>query len=145
MVKKVILIFYFIINLSNILHANENFFEIGKVRYEEKKFEESKFLFQRSIVFNPKDSQSYLYLAKIYKNEKNGKEEEKNVNTALLLEPNNEEAMFMLINIELQKSNYSEVKELTKNFLVICSTLCKKETEIIELLNNIEPKNDSKQ
>ena len=37
--------------------------------------EESKFLFQRNIVFNPKHAKSYLYLAKIYNSEENEKEE----------------------------------------------------------------------
>ena len=41
----------------------------GKTKFNEKKYEESKFLFQRSIVFNPKDQDSYLYLAKIYNHE----------------------------------------------------------------------------
>ena len=64
----------------------------------------------------PKHAKSYLYLAKIYNSEENEKEEIKNLKTTLLLEPNNEEAMYMLIDIELKKSNFSEVKKLTKNF-----------------------------
>ena len=52
-----------------------------------KKYEDSKFLFERSIVYNQKHSNSYLYLGKIFKIEKNKKEEEKNINTALLLDP----------------------------------------------------------
>ena len=49
----------------------------------------------------------------------------------------------MLINIELKKSNYSKVKNLTKNFLVICKNLCEKKEKIEESLKNIEPKNES--
>ena len=100
-------------------------------------------MFQRNIVFNPKDAKSYLYLAKIYNSEENEREEEKNLNTTLLLEPSNEEAMFMLINIRLKRSNYSEVKELKENFLTICSNLCEKINSINESLKNIEPKKDS--
>ena len=70
-----------------------DFFEEAKKLYDKGKFEESKFLFQRNIVYNPKHSKSYLYLAKIYKKEENKMEEEKNINTTLLLEPRNEEAM----------------------------------------------------
>ena len=69
----------------------------GKIKFNEKKYEESKFLFQRSIVFNPKDQNSYLYLAKIYKFEDNKKEEQKNINTVLLLDPKNEEANYLLM------------------------------------------------
>ena len=73
-------------------HANgkENFFNEAKNLFDNGKIEESKFLFQRNIVFNPKDAKSYLYLAKIYESEENEIEEEKNINTTLLLEPDNE-------------------------------------------------------
>ena len=64
------LFFYFIMLLTNIL-ASENFSTKAKNLFEQEKYNESKFLFQRNIVFNPKDAESYLYLAKIYNFEKN--------------------------------------------------------------------------
>ena len=130
-------------NLINSALAENTFFEEGKKKYNEKKYDESKFLFQRSIVFNPKDQKSYLYLAKIYKFEDNKKEEEKNINTVLLLDPKNEEANYLLMEIELKKSNYSKVKELAENFTKICNKLCDKKTFILESLKNLEPKNES--
>ena len=142
---KLILGIILFLNFTNLVIAKENFFNDAKNKFDEKKLEESKFLFQRNIVFNPKDAQSYLYLAKIYNSEENEKEEEKNLKTTLLLEPDNEEAMYMLINIELKKSNYSEVKSLIKDFTIICSKLCEKTKTINEDLKNIEPKNESKQ
>ena len=121
--------FLYITFISIILFANssnaQNFFDEAKKKYEEKKYEESKFLFQRNIVFNPKDAKSYLYLAKIFENEENEGEQIKNINTTLLLEPNNEEAMFILIKYELKKSNYTRVKELKDSFSMICTNLCK--------------------
>jgi len=138
-----ILFFYLFFNTEG--KVKENFFEKAKNKYNEKEMEDSKFLFQRNIVFNPKDAKSYLYLAKIYNFEKNEKEELKNLKTTLLLDPENEEAMYMLIDIELEKSNFSEVRNLTKKFNVICSTLCEKVKNINERLENIEAKNESKQ
>ena len=132
-----------LLNLTNSVLAESSFFEEGKRKYNEKKYKESKFFFQRSITFNPKDSESYLYLAKIYNSEDNKKEEEKNINTVLLLKPKNEEAIYMLMEIELKKSNYSKVKELAENFSKICNTLCDKRTLILESLKNLEPKNES--
>ena len=126
-------------------NANENFFDEAKKLFNENNYEKSKFMFQRNIVFNPKDAQSYLYLAKIYNSEENEKEEEKNLKSTLLLEPDNEEAMYMMINIELKKSNYLEVKSLIKDFTIICLELCEKTKTINESLKNIEPKNESKQ
>ena len=138
-----ILLFYLFFNIEG--KAKENFFEKAKNKYDEKEMEVSKFLFQRNIVFNPKDAKSYFYLAKIYNFEKNEREELKNLKTTLLLDPDNEEAMYMLIDIELEKSNFSVVRDLTKKFNVICSTLCEKVKNINERLENIEAKNESKQ
>mgnify|MGYP001268086377 FL=1 len=145
MFKKIqlILTIFIVLNFYNLSTAEENFFKEAKKKFDEKELEDSKFLFQRNIVFNPKDAKSYLYLAKIYNSEENEREEEKNLNTTLLLEPSNEEAMFMLINIRLKRSNYSEVKELKEKFSTICSNLCEKINSINESLKNIEPKKDS--
>jgi len=138
-----ILLFYFFFSIESI--AKENFYKDAKNKFDEKKMKDSKFLFQRNIAFNPKDSKSYLYLAKIYNFEKNELEELKNLKTTLLLDPANEEAMYMLIDIELEKSNFSEVRDLTKKFNIICLTLCHKTKSINERLENIEAKNESKQ
>ena len=120
-----------------------NFFVQAKKLFEEEKFEESKFLFQRNIVYNPKDAKSYLYLAKIFKKEEDNYEEEKNLNTALLLEPRNEEAMYLLIDIELNRSNFSKAKELKNDFKKICSSLCEKISSIDSRLKEFEKKDAS--
>ena len=135
---KKILFFTIIILFSSYSFAGENFYNKAKEKFDQKEFEDSKFLFQRNIVFNPKDAKSYLYLAKIFKSEENEKEHIKNIRTTLLLEPENEEAMYMLINYEIKKSNYSEVKELKESFLTICKSLCKKKEKIEESLKDIE-------
>jgi len=140
---KLVSVFFISVTLINSALAESSFFEEGKIKYNEKKYEESKFLFQRSIVFNPKDQDSYLYLAKIYQFEDNKREEEKNINTVLLLDPQNEEANYLLMEIELKKSNYSKVKELVENFTKICNKLCDKKSLILESLKNLEPKNES--
>ena len=145
MIKKIklTLIIFLFLYFSTSLFSENNFFEEGKKKYNEKKYDDSKLLFQRSLVFNPKDTNSYLYLAKIYNFEENKKEEEKNINTVLLLDPKNEEGIYMLMEIELKKSNYSRVKELSENFSNVCKNLCKKNDLILETLKNLEPKNES--
>ena len=123
--------------------ATENFFDEAKNLFDKGKYEESKFLLQRNIVFNPKDAKSYLYLSKIYEAEENETEKEKNINTTLLLEPDNEDAMYMLIDLKLEKSDYTKVKELSEKFEIICSSLCNKIESIKERLTNIEVKDES--
>ena len=140
---KIFFIIGILLNISDQVIANDQFFEEAKKKFDEKNIQDSKFLFQKDIVFNPKNAKSYLYLAKIYKSEENQIKELKNLNTTLLLEPKNEEAMQMLIEIELKKSNYSKVKKLIKNFKVICVEIYEKNTQFDEKLKNIEPKNDS--
>ena len=123
--------------------SQENFFNKAKKLYESKKYEESKFLFQRDIVFNPKKANSYLFLAKIFKIEENLREEEKNLNTTLLLDPKNEEAIFLLLNIEIDRSNFIKVNELKQKFEKVCSNLCSKISLIDKKLKNFDTKNDS--
>ena len=142
-INKLTIMLFILLNFGSYSLAENNFFEKGKNKYDEQKYEESKFLFQRSIVFNPKEHDSYLYLAKIYQFEDNKREEEKNINTVLLLDPQNEEANYLLMKIELKKSNYSKVKELAENFTKICNKLCDKKPLILETLKNLEPKNES--
>ena len=122
---------------------SENFFAEAKKKYDEKNFEKSKFLFQRNLVYNPKDAKSYLYLAKIFANEENEIVQIKNINTTLLLEPDNEEAMYMLIDMKLEKSDIQMVEELREKFKIICNSLCSKIESIEERLSNIDVSNGS--
>ena len=139
---KFTLFFYLLINIFNISISNENFFNKALELYENKKYEDARFMFERSIVFNPKDSKSYLYLAKIYNYEEDQENEEKNLDATLLIEPNNEEAILMLIKIALEKSNYSKVKDLSNTFIKVCKNLCDENKSILETLENIEPNNN---
>ena len=135
--------FYIAINIFNISLSSENFFKKGLKFYNDKKYKDARFMFERSIVFNPKDSNSYLYLAKIYNIEEDNKKEEKNLEATLLIEPNNEEAILMSMRIALEESNYSKVKRLSKIFKKVCNLLCEENKSILETLASIEPKNDS--
>ncbi len=141
-VLKLIFYFFIVTNFTNISLGKENFYNKGIKLYKDKKFDEALFMFERSIVFNPKDSKSYLYLAKIYNVKENKEKEEKNLETALLIEPGNEEAILMSMKIALEKSNYSKVKNLSNTFQKVCKNLCEENKSILESLKNIEPKNN---
>ena len=139
---KVILFSLLASNLYGFSIAAENFFNQGLEFYKEKKYEDARFMFERSIVYNPKNSISYLYLAKIYNHEKDQKNEKKNLEATLLIEPNNEEAILMSMKIALEKSNYLEVKNLSDTFVKVCKNLCDENKDIQESLKNIEPENN---
>ena len=143
MYKKFIILLVLILFSSGSSYSKENFYDEAKKLFDKKKYDDSKFLFQRDIVFNPKKAVSYLYLAKIFKIEENLKEEEKNLLTTLLLDPKNEEAIYLLMNIEIERSNFAKVKDLKKNFEKVCSKLCPKISSINEKLKNFDTKNES--
>ena len=129
--------------LVNFSYADENYYDQAIKEFDKKKYAEAKFLLERNIVFNPKDAKSYLYLAKIFKEKENKKEEKNNLDTTLLLDPSNEDATLRLMDIAVENSNYSEVKELSEKFVKICKNLCKENERILESLKDLEPKNDS--
>ena len=143
MIKKIFITLVFSLLLVENSFSKESFFDEAKKLFGKEKYGESKFLFQRDIVFNPKKAVSYLYLAKIFKVEENLMEEEKNLKTTLLLDPKNEEAIYLLMDIEIERSNFAKVKELKENFEKVCSKLCPKISSINEKLKNFDTKNES--
>ena len=139
---RFIFFIYIIINFFNTSISNDNFYDKGLELFKNKNYKDAKFMFEKSIVFNPKDSNSYLFLAKIYNIEEDKKKEEKNLETTLLIDPENEEAILMSMKIALEKSNYSKVKNLSNTFLKVCKELCDENKGILETLSNIEPTNN---
>lgn len=142
-ILKLISLVVLIVSFQSNLFSKENFFNEAIKLYEKEKYEDARFLFERNIVFNPKDANSYLYLAKIYNHEEDQRKEEYNLETTLLIDPQNEEAILMLMKIALEKSNYDKVKELSETFVQVCKSLCDENNEILESLKNLEPSNES--
>ena len=141
--KHFILILTFTLMCITSKAHDHNFFNEAKNLFDKEQYQDSKFLFYRNIVYNPKDSESYLYLAKIFKIEDDKKQEEKNIRTALLLDPKNEEAMYLLIDIELERSNFSKAEELSKDFKKICVKMCQKLASIESRIKDFERKDAS--
>ena len=143
MIKNIFITLVLSLLLINNSYSKENFFDEAKKMFDNKKYEESKFLFQRDIVYNPKKAKSYLFLAKIFKIEENLKEQEKNLNVTLLLDPQNEEAIYLLMDIEIERSNFDKVKKLKEDFELVCSKMCPKISSINEKLKNFDTKDES--
>ena len=118
--------------------TKENFFSEGVKLFNQKKFPESKFKFEQDIVFNPKSENSYLYLAKIFKERKNDELQEQNLNTVILINPKNEEALYLLTLLNIKKSDYEESDKLIKKFNKVCKKICEKKSELILKLKTLE-------
>ena len=133
MKKKISIVFLFLI-LSALNHTNVNaknlYFENAKKLFDNKNYKDSKFYFEKDIVFNPKSENSYLYLAKIFKEEKNIILEENNLNTTLLINPKNEEAIYLLTLLNIKNSNFSKAKELIATLSSVCKKMCSSKSEL---------------
>ena len=121
---------------SEFLHAENSYFERGKKLFNNKKFTDSRFYFEKDIVSNPKSENSYLYLAKIFKNAKKEDLEKNNLNTVLLLNPKNEEAIYLLTLLNIKQSNFSKAGELIQTMSSICKKMCSTEAELREKLDS---------
>ena len=129
--------------LSTISLATDSiYFDKGKNLFGKNEFDESKFFFEKDIVFNPKSEKSYLYLAKIFNHNKKEHEEELNLNNVLLLNPKNDEALYMLIILKINQFDYEKAKDLIIKFDLVCNNFCSKKKEIDTKLSKITPKNE---
>ena len=137
--KKLLIILILII-LPNILFANTKYFKDGLDLYKNKKFNEAKFKFEQDIVFNPKSEISYLYLSKIFNNLNNKDLEEQNLNTVILLNPKNEEAIYYLAKLKLETSDYITSKELNDKLEIICKKFCEKSQKLKIEIENLSKK-----
>ena len=123
----------FIFELTNAKNLN---FEKGKKLFDNKKYIDSKFYFEKDIVFNPKSENSYLYLARIFKEGNKDTLEENNLNTVLLLNPKNEEAIYFLTLLNIKKSNFLKAKELIDTMASVCEKMCTTKIELQEKLKS---------
>ncbi len=140
MIKTLLKIVFIFFIFSGNLIAKSDFFREGVILFNEKKFEEAKFKFEQDIVFNPKSELSYLYLSKIYNKQENKNLEEQNLNTVMLLNPKNEEAIYYLAKLKLSVSDYNKSKELNKKLKIICSIYCDKSNKLKIEIENLSKK-----
>ena len=140
MIQKFLKLVLLIIFCPNILLANNQFFSEGLNLFKIKKFEEAKFKFEQDIVFNPKSEKSYLYLSKIFNNLEKKDLEEQNLNTVMLLNPTNEEALYNLAKLKLSTSDYAKSRELNKKLSSICSKFCSKNDKLKIEIENLSKK-----
>ncbi len=132
MKKIFILVFYFLLS-HNISYSEDNYLNEGIKLFEKKKYDQAKFKFEQEIVYNPKSEQSYLYLAKIFKLKKNDNLLERNLDTTILLNPKNEDALYELILLKIKKSDFLESEKLINKFSLVCSLLCSKKDQLVKL------------
>ncbi len=132
---KIFFVYLFLI--SGGTAKESNYFKKGIELFQKKEFDKSKILFERDIVFYPKSEKSYLYLAKIFNNYDNDFEQEIKLNSVLLLNPQNDEAIYMLALLKIKQSDYNHAKKLLDKFVLVCKSFCSKKKEIQEKFEKI--------
>jgi len=134
---KTVLILLFI---QNYLFAKSEYFQEGITLYNKNKLEDARFKFEQDIVYNPKSELSYLYLSKIFNKQEKKDLEEQNLNTVMLLNPNNEEAIYSLAKLKLSSSDYKKSKELNDRLSSICNKFCSKNKKLKIEIENLSKK-----
>ena len=140
MIKRILKKFLIIIFIPNLLFTNTQYFEEGLNLFKNKKLDKAKFKFEQDIVFNPKSEISYLYLSKIFRSLDNKTLEEQNLNTVLLLNPKNEEAVYNLAKLKLDSSDYKKSKELNNRLINFCKKFCEKSKKLKVEIENLSKK-----
>ena len=132
-----LIITFFYINVHTVAVTSNNFFLEGKNLFDAKKFNKAKIQFEKDIVFNPKNYNSYLYLAKIFNEENKDKLEKNNLKTVITLDPKNEEAIYYLVLLNIKESNFTEAENNIKKLKLICNKLCSKNKLLNSKLNDL--------
>ena len=127
---RLLKIIFFVVLIFNNAHAGANYFNEGLALYENEEFDKAKFKFEQDIVFNPKNEKSYLYLSKIFNEQKKKELEEKNLKTVILLNPKNEEATYNLAQLRLKESDFEQSKQLIEKLLIFCKNYCQKSKKL---------------
>ena len=140
MIKSILSLTIILYFIPNILNAKTQYLQDGIILYKDKKFEDAKFKFEQDIIFNPKSELSYLYLSKIFKNLKKEKLEEQNLNTVILLNPKNEEAIYNLARLKLNSSDYKKSKELNEKLSSLCKKFCNQSKKLKTEIENLSKK-----
>ena len=140
MIKKLIL-YLFVLNFFAIIsYAKSDNLSDGIKLFNKKKFEDAKFKFEKDIVFNPKSEKSYLYLSKIFNKLENKNLEEQNLNTVILLNPKNEEALYNLAKLKLSSSDYKKSLKINEKLKLICKNFCSQSDNLKIEIENLSKK-----
>jgi len=140
MIRNLLIIFFILFLVPNFLYAKSIYFQDGIVLFNKNKLDEARFKFEQDIVYNPKNELSYLYLSKIFNKKENIFLEEQNLNTVILLNPKNEEAVYSLAKLKLASSDYKKSKELNKKLKSLCIKLCDQSDKLKIEIENLSKK-----
>ncbi|MEY3907461.1 MAG: hypothetical protein RLZ52_528 [Pseudomonadota bacterium] len=114
--------------------ANLDYFNQGLNFFNQDNYKEAKYFFEKDIVFNIKNEKSYLYLAKISSINKDNNQQKNYLDTVLVLNPKNEEALYLKILLNIEEGDFKKAQESNLVFSKVCKELCSKKNDLSKMI-----------
>ena len=133
-ISRFIIIVFFISFDFLVNAANTDYYNQGIKFFNLNNYKEAKFYFEKDIVFNIKNEKSYLYLSKIALIEKDKVQEKNYLDTVLVINPKNEEALYLKILLNVDEGDFKKAQESNLIFGKVCKDLCSKKTDLSKMI-----------
>ena len=114
--------------------ANPNYFNQGMSFFNQNNYKEAKYYFEKDIVFNTKNEKSYLHLSKISAFNKDNNQQKNYLDTVLVLNPKNEEALYLKILLNIEEGDFKKAQESNLVFSKVCKELCSKKNDLSKMI-----------
>lgn len=133
-ISRFIILVYFISLDFSVKAANTDYYNQGINFFNLNNYKEAKFYFEKDIVFNIKNEKSYLYLSKIALIEKDKVQEKTYLDTVLVINPKNEEALYLKILLNVDEGDFKKAQESNLIFGKVCKDLCSKKSDLSKMI-----------
>ena len=131
---------FIIINIlvfnSHVFASSQKYYDEALSFYNEGKMDEATFLFEKSAVFNPKNTESYVYLGYLNKELENLDKANHYFIIALTLQPDNLELNYLVGEYFYNNKDNDSYNEYVSNLEILCPDGC----EYLDQIKKLEIK-----
>ena len=121
---------------SHVFASSQKYFDEALSFYNEGKMDEATFLFEKSAVFNPKNTESYVYLGYLNKELENLDKANHYFIIALTLQPDNLELNYLVGEYFYNNKDNDSYNEYVSNLEILCPDGC----EYLDQIKKLEIK-----
>ena len=121
---------------SHVFASSQKYFDEALSFYNEGKMDEATFLFEKSVVFNPKNTESYVYLGYLNKELENLDKANHYFIIALTLQPDNLELNYLVGEYFYNNKDNDSYNEYVSNLEILCPDGC----EYLDQIKKLEIK-----
>ena len=119
---------FIIINIlvynSHVFASSQKYFDEALSFYNEGKMDEATFLFEKNAVFNPKNTESYIYLGYLNKELENLDKANHYFIIALTLQPDNLELNYLVGEYFYKNNDKDSYNKYVDNLEILCPNEC---------------------